>query len=85
MSGKKSASRSAPKNKGSSPAKSAPRKKQGSRYDYVDLANKYLEDHDTSGLDIRIMSPVEAMRATLERVRKGQNAQCRPVPGDVNY
>jgi isocitrate dehydrogenase len=39
----------------------------------IDLANKYLEEHDTSGLDIRIMAPVEAMRATLERVRKGED------------
>jgi isocitrate dehydrogenase len=33
----------------------------------------YLKDHDTSGLDIRILSPVEAMRATLQRVRAGQD------------
>src|SRR6516225_4570030 len=32
---------------------------------------QYLKDHDTKGLDIRILSPVEAMRATLERVRDG--------------
>jgi isocitrate dehydrogenase len=31
----------------------------------------YLKDHDTSGLDIRILAPVEAMRATLKRVRGG--------------
>jgi isocitrate dehydrogenase len=30
-----------------------------------------LKDLDTSGLDIRILSPVEAMRETLVRVRKG--------------
>ena len=34
---------------------------------------RYLKDHDTSGLDIRILSPVEAMRATLERVRNGDD------------
>ena len=34
---------------------------------------RYLEDHDTAGLDIRIMSPVAAMHATLERVRRGEN------------
>jgi isocitrate dehydrogenase len=33
--------------------------------------NQYLKDHDTSGLDIRIQPPVEAMRATLKRVRGG--------------
>jgi isocitrate dehydrogenase len=31
----------------------------------------YLRDHDTTGLDIRIMAPLEAMRATLRRVRDG--------------
>ncbi|HEX7750273.1 MAG TPA: NADP-dependent isocitrate dehydrogenase [Bordetella sp.] len=34
---------------------------------------RYLKDHDTSGLDIRIMSPVEATRFSLERIRKGQD------------
>ena len=32
---------------------------------------RYLKDHDTSGLDIRILSPVEATRFSLERIRKG--------------
>jgi isocitrate dehydrogenase len=31
----------------------------------------YLKDHDTSGLDIQIMSQVRAMRFTLERVVRG--------------
>ncbi len=31
----------------------------------------YLADHDVSGLDIRILAPVDAMRATLERVSAG--------------
>ena len=39
----------------------------------IGLVNTYLEDHDTSGLDIRILAPVDAMRATLERVRAGQD------------
>ena len=33
--------------------------------------HRYLQDHDLSGLDIRILSPVEAMRDTLARVRRG--------------
>ena len=33
----------------------------------------YLKDHDTSGLDIQIMSQVRAMRYTLERVVRGQD------------
>jgi len=32
-----------------------------------------LSEHDTDGLDIRIHAPVEAMRATLERVSAGQD------------
>ncbi|MGQ7847264.1 NADP-dependent isocitrate dehydrogenase [Granulosicoccus sp. 3-233] len=31
----------------------------------------YLQDHDTDGLDIQIMSQVRAMRYTLERVARG--------------
>ncbi|MFZ5785491.1 MAG: NADP-dependent isocitrate dehydrogenase [Acidobacteriota bacterium] len=34
---------------------------------------KYLPDHDTRGLDIRIMKPVEAMRFSLERIRRGED------------
>jgi isocitrate dehydrogenase len=32
-----------------------------------------LADHDTSGLDIRIMQPDEAMRLSLARIRKGED------------
>jgi len=34
---------------------------------------RYLKDHDTNGLDIRILSPVEATAFSLERIRKGQD------------
>ncbi|CAA7615499.1 NADP-dependent isocitrate dehydrogenase [Magnetospirillum sp. SS-4] len=34
---------------------------------------KYLKDHDTNGLDIKIMSPEEATKVSLERIRKGQD------------
>ncbi|WP_162416733.1 NADP-dependent isocitrate dehydrogenase [Cyclobacterium roseum] len=34
---------------------------------------KYLKDHDTSGLDIQIMSPVEATRFSLERIKAGKD------------
>jgi isocitrate dehydrogenase len=42
-------------------------------YDRILIARtqRYLKDHDTTGLDIRILSPEEAIKATLERVRKG--------------
>src|SRR5690606_38451282 len=33
----------------------------------------YLADHDTEGLDIRIMPPIEATRHTLERIRRGED------------
>jgi isocitrate dehydrogenase len=33
----------------------------------------YLPEHDTDGLDIRVMAPVDAMRLTLERVRDGRD------------
>lgn len=39
----------------------------------IEKVKKYLKDHDTSGLDIQIMSPIEAMRFTLKRVRAGEN------------
>ena len=32
---------------------------------------KYLKDHDTTGLDIQILSPIAATKATLERIIKG--------------
>jgi len=34
---------------------------------------RYLKDHDTSGLEIHIMSPVEAMQFTLPRAKAGQD------------
>jgi isocitrate dehydrogenase len=37
----------------------------------IQKVNTYLKDHDTSGLEIHIMSPVEATRFSLERIRKG--------------
>lgn len=33
----------------------------------------YLPDHDTTGLDIKIMSPVEAIKFTLDRVKAGKD------------
>ncbi len=39
----------------------------------IEITQRYLQDHDTSGLDIRILSPVEAMQATLERVHAGKD------------
>ncbi|WP_171163615.1 NADP-dependent isocitrate dehydrogenase [Streptomyces sp. I05A-00742] len=33
----------------------------------------YLSEHDTEGLDIRILPPVEATKLSLERIRRGEN------------
>jgi isocitrate dehydrogenase len=33
----------------------------------------YLKSEDTKGLDIRILAPVEAMKLSLDRIRKGQD------------
>ncbi len=37
----------------------------------IKKVNTYLKDHDISGLDIQIMTPVEAMNFTLPRVKAG--------------
>lgn len=35
--------------------------------------NKYLQDHDTNGLDLKIMSPADATRYSLEQITQGKN------------
>jgi isocitrate dehydrogenase len=39
----------------------------------IGKVNAYLGDHDTDGLDVRIMAPVDAMKASLARVRNGED------------
>ncbi|MHC8295064.1 NADP-dependent isocitrate dehydrogenase [Pseudomonas sp. LB3P58] len=39
----------------------------------IEKVQAYLKDHDTSGLDLRIMSPVDAMAFTLGRTREGKD------------
>ncbi|WP_043527266.1 NADP-dependent isocitrate dehydrogenase [Litchfieldella xinjiangensis] len=39
----------------------------------IQKVERYLKDHDTSGLDIRIMAPEDAMRFSLERIRDGKD------------
>ena len=39
----------------------------------IKKVEKYLPDHDTAGLDIRILKPVDAMRFSCERVRRGES------------
>jgi isocitrate dehydrogenase len=35
--------------------------------------NEYLADHDTEGLDLKILAPVDAIKLSLERIRRGEN------------
>ena len=39
----------------------------------IEKVTRYLKDHDTNGLDIRIMSVAEAARFSLERMREGKD------------
>lgn len=39
----------------------------------IKKVNKYLADHDTAGLDIRILAPIEATKFSLERIRRGED------------
>jgi isocitrate dehydrogenase len=48
-------------------------KKRGHDKTLIGIVNQYLEEHDTSGLDISIMRPVDAIRVTCERASEGKN------------
>ncbi|AOX06160.1 isocitrate dehydrogenase (NADP(+)) [Corynebacterium sp. NML98-0116] len=39
----------------------------------ISLVEKYLQDHDTDGLDISILNPVEATKVSVERIRRGED------------
>ncbi len=39
----------------------------------IEKVQAYLKDHDTAGLDIQIMAPVDAMKFTLDRTRAGKD------------
>ncbi|MBP8536247.1 NADP-dependent isocitrate dehydrogenase [Streptomyces sp. MK37H] len=39
----------------------------------IEKVKAYLPEHDTEGLDIRILAPVEAIKLSLERIRRGEN------------
>ncbi|MCP2335485.1 NADP-dependent isocitrate dehydrogenase [Actinomadura rupiterrae] len=39
----------------------------------IEKVEKYLTEHDTEGLTIEIMSPVEAAKYSLERIRRGED------------
>ena len=46
---------------------------RGHDAEMIKKVNTYLADHDTTGLDIQIMAPVEACDYTLARVAKGED------------
>ena len=39
----------------------------------IEKVQKYLKDHDTTGLDIRVLPPVEAIKFSLARIREGKD------------
>ena len=39
----------------------------------IEKVNRYLPDHDTTGLEIHFMAPAEATRFSLERIREGKD------------
>lgn len=39
----------------------------------ISKVETYLKDHDTDGLDIRILAPIEATQVTLERAKAGED------------
>ena len=39
----------------------------------IKKVNAYLPNHDTSGLDIKILSPIEATKFTLKRIKEGKD------------
>ncbi len=46
---------------------------RGHDAELIKKVNTYLKDYDTAGLDIRIMKPVDAMKFSCERARKGED------------
>ena len=39
----------------------------------IQKVERYLKDHDTSGLDIRVMTPEDAIQFSLDRIRAGKD------------
>lgn len=39
----------------------------------ITKVTKYLTEHDTEGLDLKILAPVEAIKVSLDRIRRGEN------------
>ena len=39
----------------------------------IEKVKTYLKDHDTSGIEVHILSPIEATKFSVDRIRKGQD------------
>ncbi|MEM5566486.1 NADP-dependent isocitrate dehydrogenase [Psychroserpens sp. AS72] len=48
-------------------------KKRAHDAELIKKVNTYLQDYDTTGLDIRILSPIKATEFTLERIKDGKD------------
>jgi isocitrate dehydrogenase len=48
-------------------------KNRGHDVQIIQKVETYLSEHDTTGLDIKIMKPVDAMKFSLERIRRGED------------
>jgi isocitrate dehydrogenase len=46
---------------------------RGHDAEIIQKVKKYLPEHDTSGLEIKILKPVDAMKFSLERIRRGED------------
>lgn len=46
---------------------------RGHDAEIIKKVNVYLKDHDTNGLDIRIMTPVDATKLSLQRIKEGKD------------
>ncbi|MEM7392503.1 MAG: NADP-dependent isocitrate dehydrogenase, partial [Verrucomicrobiota bacterium] len=47
--------------------------KRGHDEQLIAKVNQYLPDHDTEGMELRILPPREAMKFSLERIRQGES------------
>jgi isocitrate dehydrogenase len=47
--------------------------RRGHDAEIINKVERYLPLYDTNGLDIRVMKPVDAMRLSLERIRRGED------------
>ncbi len=46
---------------------------RGHDAELIAKVNSYLPDHDTDGLDIRVVTPLEGMRESIARIRRGED------------